>query len=90
MSPAEETESIAMSREAIALGVTVLNTGNFCGMGHNELLIRRAIEVQRDRDLVSIKVGALCIPDGQFNGFDTRPLAVAPGWGRLWALSTST
>ena len=47
--PADETESIATIREAIDRGVTLLNTGDFYGMGHKEMLIRRAIEGRRDR-----------------------------------------
>ena len=74
--PADENESIATIHEAIDAGVTLLNTGDFYGMGHNELLIRRAIEGRRDRVFLSVKFGALRGPDGRFNGFDGRPAAV--------------
>jgi aryl-alcohol dehydrogenase-like predicted oxidoreductase len=47
--PADEAESIATIHEAIERGITLLNTGDFYGMGHNEMLIRRAIEGRRDR-----------------------------------------
>ena len=74
--PADENESIATIQEAIDAGVTLLNTGDFYGMGHNEMLIRRAIEGRRDRVFLSVKFGAMRGPDGRFNGFDGRPAAV--------------
>ena len=74
--PADETESIATIHEAIDRGVTLLNTGDFYGMGHNEMLIRRAIEGRRDRVFLSVKFGGLRTPDGRFIGFDARPAAV--------------
>jgi len=74
--PADETESIATIRAALERGVTLLNTGDFYGMGHNEMLIRRAIESRRDQVFLSVKFGALRSPDGRFIGFDGRPAAV--------------
>ncbi len=74
--PSDEDESIATIRAAIDRGVTLLNTGDFYGMGHNESLIRRAIEGRRDRVFLSVKFGALRSPDGKFVGFDGRPAAV--------------
>jgi aryl-alcohol dehydrogenase-like predicted oxidoreductase len=74
--PADEAESIATIREAIDRGVTLLNTGDFYGMGHNELLIARAIEGRRDRVFLSVKFGALRTPGMAFIGFDGRPAAV--------------
>ena len=74
--PADEGESVATIREAIDLGVTLLNTGDFYGMGHNEMLIRRAIEGRRDEVFLSVKFGALRDPKGAFLGFDGRPSAV--------------
>ena len=74
--PADEGESIATIHEAIDRGVTLLNTGDFYGMGHNEMLIRRAIEGRRDRVFLSVKFGGLRTPNGQFIGFDARPAAV--------------
>src|SRR5438270_10925536 len=71
--PADEAESIATIREAIDGGITLLNTGDFYGMGHNEMLIRRAIEGRRDRAFISVKFGALRTPDRRFIGFDARP-----------------
>ncbi len=74
--PADEGESIATIHEAIDRGVTLLNTGDFYGMGHNELLIARAIEGRRDRVFLSVKFGALRTPSMAFIGFDARPAAV--------------
>ncbi|MDG3006188.1 aldo/keto reductase [Paludisphaera mucosa] len=74
--PADEGESVATIHEAIDRGVTFLNTGDFYGMGHNELLIARAIEGRRDRVFISVKFGALRTPDARFIGFDGRPAAV--------------
>ena len=74
--PADEGESIATIHEAIERGVTLLNTGDFYGMGHNEALIARAIEGRRDRVFLSVKFGALRGPDRSFLGFDGRPAAV--------------
>jgi aryl-alcohol dehydrogenase-like predicted oxidoreductase len=74
--PAEESESIATIREALDRGITLLDTGDFYGMGHNEMLIRRALEGRRDQALLSVKFGALRGPDGSWLGFDGRPAAV--------------
>jgi aryl-alcohol dehydrogenase-like predicted oxidoreductase len=74
--PSDEAESIATIREAIERGVTLLDTGDFYGNGHNELLIRKAIEGQRAKVHLSVKFGAMRGPDGAFVGFDGRPAAV--------------
>jgi len=74
--PADESESIATIREAIDRGVTLLNTGDFYGMGHNEGLIRRALEGRREKVFISVKFGAQRGPDGSFVGFDARPASV--------------
>ena len=74
--PVDEAESVATIHEAIERGVTLLNTGDFYGMGHNELLIARAIAGRRDRVFVSVKFGALRDPGMRFIGFDARPAAV--------------
>jgi aryl-alcohol dehydrogenase-like predicted oxidoreductase len=58
-------------------GVTLLDTGDFYGMGHNELLISEAIRGRRDEVQLSVKFGGLRDADGGFVGFDTRPVAVA-------------
>jgi aryl-alcohol dehydrogenase-like predicted oxidoreductase len=74
--PIDEAEGIATIRDAIERGVTMLDTGDFYGNGHNELLIRRAIEGQRDKVQLSVKFGAMRGPNGAFLGVDTRPAAV--------------
>src|SRR5712672_3358490 len=73
--PADEAESLATIREAMDRGVTLLNTGDFYGMGHNEMLIRRAIEGRRESVFISVKFGAQRDPKGAFLGFDARPAA---------------
>jgi aryl-alcohol dehydrogenase-like predicted oxidoreductase len=73
---ADEKESIATIHEALERGVTLLDTGDFYGLGHNELLIGRALADRRDKALVSVKFGALRGPDGGWLGFDARPAAV--------------
>ncbi len=73
---ADEAESIATIRHAVDRGVTLLDTGDFYGMGHNELLVRKAIEGIRDKVQVSVKFGAMRGPDGSWGGVDTRPAAV--------------
>jgi aryl-alcohol dehydrogenase-like predicted oxidoreductase len=75
--PAEEPESIATIREALDTGINLLDTGDYYGMGHNELLIREALR-GRDRNgvVISVKFGALRGPDNAFLGIDGRPVAV--------------
>jgi aryl-alcohol dehydrogenase-like predicted oxidoreductase len=75
--PADESESIATIHAAQEAGITLLDTGDFYGMGHNEMLIRQALAGgRRDRALLSVKFGALRGPDYSFLGFDGRPAAV--------------
>ena len=75
--PSDEAESIATIRAALDAGITLLDTGDFYGMGHNELLIRRALEgVPRSKVVISVKFGALRDPAGMFVGNDGRPQAV--------------
>src|SRR6201998_1655142 len=75
--PSDRAESIATIHAALAAGVTLLDTGDFYGMGHNELLIRDALVGQpRDRLQISVKFGALRGPDGAWLGYDSRPAAV--------------
>jgi aryl-alcohol dehydrogenase-like predicted oxidoreductase len=71
-----EDEAVALVGAAIDRGVTLLDTGDFYGMGHNELLLRRAIAGRRDRVQLSVKFGAQRGPDGSWLGFDGRPAAV--------------
>ncbi len=72
----DDDRCVATIQAAIDRGITLLDTGDFYGMGHNELLIRRAIEGRRDRVQLSVKFGALRGPDGSWGGFDGRPAAV--------------
>src|SRR6266498_4759210 len=74
--PADETESIATIHAALDAGVTLLDTGDYYGAGHNELLIGRALRGRRDNVLISVKFGALRGPDGTWLGMDARPVAV--------------
>ena len=74
--PAEESESIATIQAAIDRGINLLDTGDFYGSGHNEMLIRRALEGRRKDVFIAVKFGALRGPDGSFIGLDTRPEAV--------------
>ncbi len=75
--PADETESVATIHAALEAGITLLDTGDFYGMGHNELLIREALRGgKRDRAILSVKFGALRGPDGRWGGFDARPAAL--------------
>jgi aryl-alcohol dehydrogenase-like predicted oxidoreductase len=74
--PADERESIATIHAALDQGVTLLDTGDFYGAGHNEMLIGRALQDRRGRALLSVKFGALRAPDGAWLGVDGRPAAV--------------
>jgi aryl-alcohol dehydrogenase-like predicted oxidoreductase len=75
--PADRAESIATIHAALEAGITLLDTGDFYGMGHNELLIGEALKsVPRDQIIVSVKFGALRDPRGNWTGFDGRPQAV--------------
>ncbi|WP_158895768.1 aldo/keto reductase [Amycolatopsis anabasis] len=73
--PADRAESIATIRAALDAGINLIDTGDFYGMGHNELLIREALRAQ-DRPLISVKFGALRDPAGGWSGYDGRPEAV--------------
>ncbi|MFJ5552926.1 aldo/keto reductase [Streptomyces sp. NPDC093225] len=77
---ADRGESIATIHAALDAGMTLLDTGDFYGMGHNELLINEALRTApaalRDRALTSVKFGALRTVEGGFTGYDGRPEAV--------------
>ena len=75
--PADRGESIATIHAALDAGITLLDTGDFYGMGHNEMLIAEALKaVPRDRFQVSVKFGAQRDPAGRWVGYDARPAAV--------------
>ncbi|MDC0682716.1 aldo/keto reductase [Sorangium atrum] len=71
----DEAESIATIHAALDRGVSLLDTGDFYGMGKNEMLVGRAIKDRRDKAVLSVKYGGLRAPDGTFLGFDARPMA---------------
>ncbi|HEY1516168.1 MAG TPA: aldo/keto reductase [Solirubrobacteraceae bacterium] len=74
---ADRDESIATIHAALDVGVTLLDTGDFYGMGHNELLIGDALRGRnRDDIVISVKFGAQRGPDGSWLGYDARPQAV--------------
>ncbi len=72
--PADENESVATIRAALDAGVTLLDTGDFYGMGHNEMLLRDALRgVARDRVFICVKFGGQRDPGGAFIGHDASP-----------------
>jgi aryl-alcohol dehydrogenase-like predicted oxidoreductase len=75
--PADRKESIATIHAALDEGINLLDTGDFYGMGHNEMLIAEALKERRREDVViSVKFGALRGPDGAWSGYDSRPAAI--------------
>jgi len=75
--PANRSESIATIHAAIDAGITLLDTGDFYGMGHNELLIAEALRGKaREKVVLSVKFGAQRDPSGGWHGYDARPAAV--------------
>jgi len=76
--PADRREGIATIHAALEAGVSLIDTGDFYGMGDNEMLIGEALREtsKRDRAVLSVKFGALRGPDGAWIGYDGRPMAV--------------
>ena len=75
--PSDRAESLATFDAAIEAGITLIDTGDFYGMGHNEMLIGEALKNhKRDRLVLSVKTGALRDPAGGFLGYDGRPSAI--------------
>jgi aryl-alcohol dehydrogenase-like predicted oxidoreductase len=74
--PSDEAESLATIQAALDSGINVLDTGDFYGQGHNEMLIGRALKGKRDAALLSVKFGAMRGPDGSWTGYDARPAAM--------------
>ena len=74
--PCDAKTATTTIHAALESGVTLFDTGDFYGMGHNEILLGRALEGRRDRALISVKFGAMRGPDGSWLGFDARPAAV--------------
>jgi aryl-alcohol dehydrogenase-like predicted oxidoreductase len=74
--PADETESRATIDAALEAGVTLIDTGDFYGMGHNEMLIGEALKgAKRDKAVISVKFGAQRDPSGQWLGYASDPAA---------------
>jgi aryl-alcohol dehydrogenase-like predicted oxidoreductase len=75
--PSERAESIATIHAALDAGINLLDTGDFYGQGHNELLVAEALRGRKREDaVISVKFGGMRDPDGAFVGFDTRPAAL--------------
>lgn len=74
--PSDRRESIATIHAALDAGVNLLDTGDFYGMGHNEMLIGKALRLVREKVVLSVKFGAQRGPNGVWLGFDARPNAV--------------
>ena len=72
----DDTESLATIHAALDAGVNLLDTGDFYGMGQNEMLLGRALRFQREKVVLSVKFGAQRAPNGAWLGFDARPAAV--------------
>src|SRR4051794_38412105 len=72
----DELESIATIHAALDAGITLLDTGDYYGAGHNELLIGRALRDRPGKALLSVKFGALRGPEGSWLGVDARPAAL--------------
>lgn len=72
----DDAESIATILAALDRGVTLLDTADYYGTGHNEMLISRALKDRREKVLLSVKFGAMRSPDGGWIGMDARPAAV--------------
>jgi aryl-alcohol dehydrogenase-like predicted oxidoreductase len=71
----DEGESIATIQAALDSGINFLNTGDFYGAGHNELLVGKAIKGRRESAFISVKFGAIFY-NSQWLGLDLRPVAI--------------
>ncbi|MDR3518645.1 MAG: aldo/keto reductase [Azospirillaceae bacterium] len=72
----DRAASLATIAAALEAGITLFDTGDFYGMGHNEMLLAEALRGQRDKAFIQVKFGPQRGPDGSFLGIDTRPAAV--------------
>lgn len=71
-----DNESISTIHEALNSGITLIDTGDYYGSGHNELLINKALKGRTEKPLICVKFGGLRTPQGGFTGVDARPEAV--------------
>ena len=69
----DDDEAVATITAALDAGVTFLNTGDYYGAGHNEMLVAKAIKGRRDNAFLSVKFGGMRSASGQFLGVDVRP-----------------
>src|SRR3984957_9755707 len=75
--PEDRAESVATIQAALDAGINLLDTGDFYGSGHNEMLIGEALKGRRrDQAILSVKFGVLRDPGGGLNGLDNRPIAI--------------
>ncbi len=75
--PSDRSESLSTIHAAIDAGITLIDTGDFYGVGHNEALIGEALKGhKRDKAVISVKFGALRDPAGGWTGVDARPAAI--------------
>jgi aryl-alcohol dehydrogenase-like predicted oxidoreductase len=74
--PSDDDESVKTVHAALEAGITLVDTGDFYGMGHNELLLREALQGRREQAVLSVKFGVMRDPDGRIVGNDCRPQAV--------------
>jgi aryl-alcohol dehydrogenase-like predicted oxidoreductase len=72
----DDEESILTIRAALDAGINFLNTGDYYGAGHNELLIKEALKGRQEQPVISVKFGSLRTPSGGWSGMDLRPEAV--------------
>ncbi len=72
----DRTASLATIAAALEAGITLFDTGDFYGMGHNELLLAEGLRGKRNRAFIQVKFGSQRGPDGSFLGVDARPVAV--------------
>ena len=72
----DDADSIRAIQAALELGINLIDTGDFYGMGHNEMLVAKALSGRRDRAIISVKFGAMRGPDNSWGGVDTRPAAL--------------
>ncbi|MBR7539420.1 aldo/keto reductase, partial [Mycobacterium tuberculosis] len=68
--------ALATIAAALEAGFTLFDTGDFYGMGHNEMLLAEALRGKRDQAFIQVKFGAQRGPDGGFLGIDARPASV--------------